>query len=456
MIAPVRPDSSRATGSRHRRTSAVVIALLIAAGGLGECSQSALQPGVATSLGETAPPLPASGPADAQAQQWSAARQGAVRRTLAAQARAVVAGDVESALAAVAPGAAQTKQRPRIQRMVQIGLSELTVSSVVETVPPVPVATGVVATWDVEAAFDYRIKGFDRSARRFTLALTFSGSPARPDRVLVVDSRPADRPQPWDLGDLEIRRSSHSLVIATGKTIDPDEALRRADRAAARVAAVWGRSTPAVWLAPARTGDAERLLGRSGGELIGIAAATDGPLEAGTPAGADRIVLSPEAWASLRPVGRDVVMAHELTHVTVRASTTREVPLWLSEGFAEYVAYRSRGLSERTVAAPLVPVLRDGGVPGDLPDAARFGPGTGTVGAAYAEAWLAVLVLVERHGEHDVVAFYRAAAGGLATPTADLGDADAVVDLALHRVLATTRADVVAAWRQRLAVLARE
>lgn len=389
-------------------------------------------------------------------EQWAAARKGAIRRTLEAQARAVLAGNLESALSAVAPGASRARQRQRIQRMMQIGLSELTVVGVTETVPPVPVAADGIATWDVEAAFDYRIKGFDRSARRFTLALTFSGSPARPGRVLMVDSRPADRPQPWDLGDLQIRRSSHSLVIAAGTTIDPDEALRRADQAAARVAAVWGSAAPAVWLAPARTADAERLLGRSSGELTGIAAATDGPVEAGTPAGADRIVLSPEAWASLRPVGRDVVMAHELTHVTVRASTTREVPLWLSEGLAEYVAYRSRDLSERTVAAPLLPVLRGSGVPRDLPDAARFGPGTATAGAAYAEAWLAVLVLVERHGVHDVVAFYRAAAGGLATPTAELGDPDAVVDLALRRVLATTRADVVTAWRQRLAALARE
>lgn len=339
--------------------------------------------------------------------------------------------------------------------MVEIGISELTLVSVVETMSPLPVAPDGVARWDVEAAFDYRITDFDRSARRFTLALTLSGSPAQPARVTMVGSAPADRPQPWDLGNLEIRRSRHSLVIAAGTTIDPDEALKRADRAAARVAAVWGSAAPAVWVVPASTADAERLLGRSRGELTGLAAATDGPLEAGSPAGADRIVLSPDAWSSLRPTGRDVVMTHELTHVAVRASTTREVPLWLSEGLAEYVAYRSLDIPEKTVAAPLLRRVGDRGLPADLPGTGEFGPAGGTAGAAYAGAWTAVLSLVDRYGEAQVVRLYRAAAGGLRVAHADLGDPETIVDAALRQVLATSRSEVVQAWRQRLASLAR-
>jgi hypothetical protein len=187
------------------------------------------------------------------------------------------------------------------------------------------------------------------------------------------------------------------------------------------------------------------------GELAEVAAATDGPLEVGAAAGADRIVLSPMAWSALSPPGRDVVMSHELTHAAVRASTNSPVPLWLSEGFAEYVAYRELDVADRVVAASLATRLRREGLPEHLPGPKRFEPGAGSLSAAYAESWLAVRALVRAHGEDQVVSFYRAAATGPGS-LAPGPDPDAALDEALTR-LGTTRLELERLWRAELSAL---
>jgi hypothetical protein len=413
-----------------------VLAALLGACGTPAAPPAATPSGTITTLAQT----------DVPAATWAAERQSKTMAVLERQAAAVVSRDRAAFLAAVAAGPETASQARRFDGMNRLGLSVLRVVSVRETVPPVPVAPAAAATWDVEATFDYRIRDFDRAARRFTLDLTLTAPPAHPDRSLIVASRVADRPQPWDLEGMRVRRTTQALVVAAGPGADLDELLQRAEGAARKVAGVWGSVVPAVWIMPARGVDAERLLGRAPGGLAGIAAATDGPLEPGASAGADRIVLNPDAWSSLRPEGRDVVMTHELTHVAVRASTTRPVPLWLSEGLAEYVAYRSVDVAEKAVAASLISLLRQSGLPKHLPASERFDTGTGSLSAAYAEAWLAVRTLVAAHGEKRVVAFYRAAAGGLPSRPGQLDDRDARAEDALRRVLGTTTAEVEQGW----------
>jgi hypothetical protein len=423
------------------------VALLFGCGDPGE-ERREIAPAPATS---TEPAT--SRPTEIAAGEWQDRRRAAALEVLRARSRAILGADATAYLASSRHGRERERDLERFERMVAIGLSELTVVALEETTPPVPVAPAATATWDVEATFDYRIKGFDRAPRRFVLDLTLTASPSRPEGLVITGSRPADRPQPWDVEGMQVRRSRASLVLGSAAGADLDEVLERADRAAREVSAVWGTAVPTVWVVPSGTDEAERLLGRSPGGLEGVAAATDGPLEPGQVAGADRIVLSPTAWSSLEPIGREVVMTHELTHVAVRASTTRPVPLWLSEGFAEFVAYRSVDLPDRTIASPLVTRLRDEGLPRHLPGPDRFDPGAGAIASAYGEAWIAVSSLVQAHGQAKVVAFYRAVAGDAAAGSAD--DAEAVVDEALVRVLGTTRVELEQAWLARLRLLLR-
>ncbi len=395
------------------------------------------------------PAVSMTGPADVDPAEWLGRREAAVRAALQARARAVRGGDAAPYLAYTQSGPERERDRTRYTHMVALGVSEVTLVSAREVVPPVPVASEAAAKWDVEATFDYRIGGFDREPRRFVLDMTFSAPPASPERLTITASRPSDRPQPWDIENMQVRRSDTVLVVGSGAGADLDEVLARASRASTQVRDVWGVVAPSVWVVPSDVEQAEHLLGRDPGGLDDVAAATDGPLEPGVPAGADRIVLNPEAWSSLQPLGRDVVLTHELTHVAVRATTVRGVPLWLSEGLAEYVAYRGVRLPEATVAAPLVSRLRAEGVPSHLPGPDRFDPGTGDIAAAYAEAWLAVRTLVETHGEAQVVRFYRDAASAVTTEGSS-SDPDTIAEAALARVLRTTLAEVETAWRDRV------
>ena len=239
-----------------------------------------------------------------------------------------------------------------LDRMTRMAVESIRLVGVRETTAPVPASRGTTVEWDVRASLTYRLRGFDARPRSFDLDLTFKADPGRPGGLAITASSPSGRPQPWDLAGLVVRRSHTALVLAVGDADRVQEVVRRARTAASRVASVWGEVRPAVWIAPATDADAARLLGRTAGDLDGVAAATDGPLTPGERAGADRIVLVPGAWASLRPDGRDVVMTHELTHVAVRASTTRAVPLWLSEGFAELVAYEPSTCRRRRSSLP--------------------------------------------------------------------------------------------------------
>jgi hypothetical protein len=318
----------------------------------------------------------------------------------------------------------------------------------------------------------YRLDGFDTAPRTFVVDLIVDRTARRtpdhaldgtPDAAATIAPTPivtptlrswdpAERLQPWDLDGLRVRRTADALLLVVGPDSRLDELTRRIRVADQQVAAVWGRSEPSVWVAPGTDDDAARLLGRSPEAMAQVAAVTDGPLVPGERAGADRIVVAPSPWTRLSGVGRDVVLTHELTHASVRAATTRSVPDWLAEGFAELVAYRGVDLPERVAVAPALALVRREGLPTALPTDADFDPAGGRLEAAYGLSLLAVRELADRQGTAALVRVYREAAGGLAVPSGTLGDAEAVTDLALARN-GTDRAGLVREWRDRIASL---
>ena len=423
--------------------------------GLGACTAAsapsvpAFLPAASTA---SSPSRSGTATADTDPGAWSDARTRAVTQVLEAR-----VGDVDrrdetgwlAALSGPASGLLRTSQAAVFERMRAMGAGDLRLVLARETTAPVPAPRGTQVEWDVKASLTYRLLGFDTSPRSFDLDLTFKADPARPADLVITASAPSGRPQPWDLPGLVVRRAATSLVLAVGTGDRVEEVVRRARTAEARVAAVWGEARPAVWVAPSTDADAARLLGRSADDLAGVAAATDGPLTPGEHAGADRIVLVPGAWSSLRPDGRDVVMTHELTHATVRASTTRSVPVWLSEGFAELVAYQPVDLPEATVVAPALERVRSSGLPQALPADADFDPGTHALPAAYGLSLLALRTLADRYGMPAVVRLYRAAAGGRVPPSSQLDDREAAVDDALSSVMGSTRSALLQAWQAR-------
>lgn len=189
-----------------------------------------------------------------------------------------------------------------------------------------------------------------------------------------------------------------------------DELARRADSAGRRVSAVLGRPVRPLVVVPESSRDAARLAGV--GRVDGLAAVADGR----------RVIVVPEPFATLTPTGRDVVLTHELTHVV---AGTDGLPVWLYEGFADYVGYRDAGLPVATAAAELAAEVRAGRLPSALPGPAAFaadGRDPDRLARAYQEAWLACRFLADRFGEGTLVRLYRAAqAGGVDRALASLG-----------------------------------
>jgi hypothetical protein len=230
------------------------------------------------------------------------------------------------------------------------------------------------------------------------------------------------------------------------------------DAAVDRVTGVWGTGwrRRAVLVVPRSQAEFGRLLLRAPDGLGQVAAVTTGELGAddgGTgAAGNDRVVLNPAAFARLGALGRQVVLTHEMTHVAVRSSTSAAVPIWLSEGFADFVGYRGTGVSRATGAADLLAQVRDGHPVTDLPTADDFDPTRTTIAPAYSKAWLACLLVADQHGTRKLVALYRAAARP--GPTGAVDDPDARLAAAFPAVLGVSQAAFTASWRHAVSDLA--
>ncbi len=186
------------------------------------------------------------------------------------------------------------------------------------------------------------------------------------------------------------------------------------------------------------------LLGQPADGYRGTAAVTTGRTGDRGAAPADRVVVNPEAYASLGAFGRRFVLAHETTHVATRAHTSAATPLWLSEGFADWAAHRGGDRAPRDIAPALGRAVRAGDVPDALPADAdfAFGGDQEAVARAYEGAWLACELIADRWGEAELAAFYRAVG---AHP-----QREGAVEEALRTVLSTTPEAFTRAWQDRM------
>jgi hypothetical protein len=149
--------------------------------------------------------------------------------------------------------------------------------------------------------------------------------------------------------------------------------------------------------------------------------------------------------ASLSDLGREIVLRHEISHVAVGAAATGRTPLWLEEGFAEYVGYRGSGVSLSSATRTVLAAQRAGTAPRRLPVAADFtGP---SIAVAYESAHLACSWVVQRAGEDGLVRLYRLTAAGRGEPEDN-------ADAALREVVGVGLAEFERRWRGYLADVA--
>jgi hypothetical protein len=305
--------------------------------------------------------------------------------------------------------------------------------------------TGDRATADAELR--YRVEGYDHAP--VTVGRTLALSRRDDGRWYVDSDRPAQRSaqQLWDQGEVLVVRGAHSLVMGVGQS---GEALHGyadlADRAVPAVSGAWGTrwSRRVVVLVPGSLEAMARLLGSPAASYRGIAAVTTGETGAPARAPADRIVVNPDAYGLLGPLGRQVVLTHETTHVATRADTTAATPMWLSEGYADWVGHRGSGRTPARTAPELSRAVREGRVPDRLPDDQDFGfsGDAGRLARAYESGWTACGLIAERWGEDGLGEFYRAVGAH--------GKRAGAVEEAMRTVLGTTPGEFTARWREHL------
>lgn len=302
------------------------------------------------------------------------------------------------------------------------------------------------ATADVRLG--YRIKGYDSAPVSVDRVLDLTRDPAD-GRWYITADRPAEggARQLWEQGDIDVVRGGHSLVLGVGRTrAELEEIAATADRAVPAVSAAWPErwAGRVVVLVPDTVDDMADLLGSPAANYRGIAAVTTGETGGSGKAPADRVIVNPDAYAMLGAFGQRVVLTHETTHVATRARTSAATPTWLSEGFADWAAYRDQRRTATEIAPELADAVRAGDVPTALPTDEDFGfaGDADRLAKAYEGGWLACALIADHWGEEKLFAFYRAVGGH--------SGRDGAVEQALHEVLGTTPQDFTARWREYL------
>jgi hypothetical protein len=151
-------------------------------------------------------------------------------------------------------------------------------------------------------------------------------------------------------------------------------------------------------------------------------------------------MVNPNVFGKLGADGSQIVMSHEAAHVALDAATST-MPLWLLEGFADYVALARNDLPVELTASQILDEVRKSGPPERLPGPEEFDPSNKLLGTSYEAAWLACQLLADEYGEERLLAFYESVDEGATA-------SDAFAELG------TTEAEFTRAWQDYLRELA--
>ncbi len=335
--------------------------------------------------------------------------------------RAFEDGTRSEALALAAPGEPSARRALGFiyDNVQELGVSELALRFVDESagsLDPRESRTFGRQAWVGDVALRWRLGGYDQDTGSMETSFTFVDTP---DGVAFGSAvGDTSRPAPlWLLEDLAVDRSVRTLVAVADRTALPRYS-RLAAEAVRDVRAVlpqWrGRLVVEV---PAAAQQLGRMLDAEPGSYASIAAVTatvDGSLSPGSPV---HIMVNPEVFADLGEEGSQIVMSHEATHVAVDAATA-SMPLWLLEGFADYVALARSDLPVSVTASQILAEVRRDGPPKALPGPDEFDPSNKLLGTSYEAAWLACRLLADEYGERRLISFYESVDEGTSVQAA--------------------------------------
>ena len=283
------------------------------------------------------------------------------------------------------------------------------------------------SAWVADAQLSWRYGGIDREPSVLSVPVVFETD--EDDGSFVTTRLPqAERLPLWLSGPVQVASSPRAMVVTTAKQ-PAARFLRYADTAAQTVdvsVPQW-RGRLCLEIAADQAGFRD-VAGIPQEQAAAVAAVTTTPDGVSTRGRAARL-RQPQA---LRPA----VAAGARDRAGARGGTRRagaallELPLWLSEGIADYVALARSDEPVSRLGAQILELTRERGAPA-LPGDARFDGSDRHIGAWYEAAWLAAKLIADTYGEDALWRFYRQA-------VKDQGTARA-----FREVLGTTQADFV-------------
>jgi len=255
----------------------------------------------------------------------------------------------------------------------------------------------------------YRIDGVDTDPVAAPWTPIFGASNGRWRLVGVVSDPQLPTGaggQAWETGPITVVRSARVvLVLSAGDDARAPDMLRMAEAGLDRVAAVrrggWAGKVFITAVQDARlftTYFAESPDRIDNFAAIAVPYYADVPQWSTSPKYvATRVVFNPHEF-SADPIELAHDLTHEFTHAAMGSVTADSTPLWLVEGFAEYVAYKSEQVSA------LFPKRALEGYPtGSWPPDHDFYRD----GRNYVLGWLACRMIAQKYGEAKLVALYE-------------------------------------------------
>ncbi|MEU7632634.1 hypothetical protein AB0C34_22010 [Nocardia sp. NPDC049220] len=231
-----------------------------------------------------------------------------------------------------------------------------------------------------------------------------------------------------------------SLVIGhSPQQTDIDILQRELAAATAAVTDVWGTDWAQSTLVVVASSPAEfAALVRAAALLpteVAAASVAD-PFPPGTRPSGQRVVFSSDAGHRLDPAGLATLLRHELTHIAARAQTADGAPLWMVEGFADYIAHHDQGHRFADIAPTVTAHGRVHDLPPELPTDTEFsGP---NAAFTYEKAWSICAFVAEKYDSSRLVQLYHRIAAAKQNPATE--------DRILRDVLGTTRTDFLTDW----------
>ncbi|MET0237897.1 MAG: hypothetical protein ABW224_24880 [Kibdelosporangium sp.] len=313
-----------------------------------------------------------------------------------------------------------------------------------------PGVSGAAELWAPEIDLVYALRGSDPQPTRrpmgYLLVKRDNSWFIRSDNDLLGVGRRTWR-GPWDFGPCEVITTKHGLVVShPGRAAMARRIASEVDTAVQEVSEVWGTGWPqqVVVLLPDTADEMRALVGPNFPVEAVVAVSVADRVDADRDsAEGQRVVMSSTTADALSSAALKIVLRHEFTHIAARGSTVDGSPMWLLEGFADYIGYRASGIPLAQAAPDLNSQVMADGPPGRLPTDEEFRGQGRTLDLAYQQSLSIARYVAERHGEAKLIELYRVLA-----KAGRAGGAE--IDRLLASVLGLDREEFTAGWREYL------